>query len=500
MLRLLIVDDEEIIRNAISNMMDFTTIGYELIGTAKNGMEAYDMICDEYPDVIITDINMPVLNGLELIERAHKTDEAIDFVILSGFGEFEYAKKAMQFGVKYYLLKPTEPEQLIASLVQIREEREERHKVHQHQQRQMLNTLQLPMEEAFVTESLQNQEFSKTFLKYKKFLDFPTDCLHVCICSYVEEAYIQIFSKDVHRLLRQQKVPLYFPILYVKNSALLIFPNQSFLQQEQITQKIKELHYEGQSVEFETEVLHYDEVVTLWETIFKKLSRYPKITMIDKEEQLHEIANNLSAQGEIKKIKDAIAEGTDEEIDDIIHSVFKQDSMDMETACNIVLGIYMHQNAIGDVTSLENACEFFKQLYSCTDLVTISSLLRIIALQRTKVLNNQDQKSNILLLKNYVNQHLDDSSLSLKWLAENYLFVNVQYLSKKFVKEEGERFSDYLNRQRMEKAKQLLTLYNNDNIKDIVRLVGFENNPRYFSQVFKRYTGLTPSDYLNKAQ
>ena len=84
MLRLLIVDDEPIIREALSEMIDYISLGYKLIGTAKNGMEAYDIICDEYPDVVITDIKMPILNGLELIEKAHKTDQHITFILLSG--------------------------------------------------------------------------------------------------------------------------------------------------------------------------------------------------------------------------------------------------------------------------------------------------------------------------------------------------------------------------------------------------------------------------------
>ncbi len=64
MLRLMIVDDEQIIREALSQIIDYESIGYELIATAKNGMEAYDIICDDYPDVVITDIRMPILNGI----------------------------------------------------------------------------------------------------------------------------------------------------------------------------------------------------------------------------------------------------------------------------------------------------------------------------------------------------------------------------------------------------------------------------------------------------
>ncbi|MFR8121715.1 MAG: response regulator [Waltera sp.] len=94
MLRLMIVDDEQIIREALSSMIDYTSLGYEVIATAKNGMEAYDRIRDDYPDVVITDIKMPILNGLELIERASRIDSRITFILLSGYGEFEYAKQS----------------------------------------------------------------------------------------------------------------------------------------------------------------------------------------------------------------------------------------------------------------------------------------------------------------------------------------------------------------------------------------------------------------------
>jgi len=106
--------------------------------------------------------------------------------------------------------------------------------------------------------------------------------------------------------------------------------------------------------------------------------------------------------------------------------------------------------------------------------------------------------SNIALLKAYIREHLFSENLSLKWLAENYLFVSVGYLSKQFVKEEGMRFSDYLNKERMEEAIRLMAYYHSDNVKHIARQVGFGSNPQYFSQVFKRYTGFPPTEYIEK--
>lgn len=155
----------------------------------------------------------------------------------------------------------------------------------------------------------------------------------------------------------------------------------------------------------------------------------------------------------------------------------------------------MGVKCVDDAVSVEISCEILRKLYACDDVKDICEVMNI-ALRNESGLH--EKKSNIVLLKEYVQSHLDAENLSLKWIAENYLFTNVQYLSKQFVREEGERFSDYLTRQRMEEAKRLLKLYSKDSVKDIARTVGFGNNPRYFSQVFKKYVGCAPSEYADK--
>ena len=106
MLKLIIADDERVIRETISNLIDWKSLDAELIGLCSNGLEAYDMIIDESPDIVLTDIKMPGMSGLELIRKISETDLDTQFVILSGYGEFEYAKEAMKYGVKQYVLKP----------------------------------------------------------------------------------------------------------------------------------------------------------------------------------------------------------------------------------------------------------------------------------------------------------------------------------------------------------------------------------------------------------
>lgn len=121
MLKMIIVDDERTIRDALKIFLDWQSLGIEIIGDYKNGAEAFDAMLDDYPDIVLTDIKMPGLNGLELIERAYRAGMNVQFVILSGYAEFEFAKNAMQYGVRHYLLKPISEEQLRKVMVEVRD-------------------------------------------------------------------------------------------------------------------------------------------------------------------------------------------------------------------------------------------------------------------------------------------------------------------------------------------------------------------------------------------
>ena len=122
MLRMLIVDDERAIREALRIFLDWDSLGIEIIGLYKNGAEAFDAMLDDYPDIVLTDVMMPGLSGIELIARAHGAGMGTNFVILSGYAEFEFAKEAMKYGVRHYLLKPVSEEQLLSVTTEVRDD------------------------------------------------------------------------------------------------------------------------------------------------------------------------------------------------------------------------------------------------------------------------------------------------------------------------------------------------------------------------------------------
>jgi len=119
MYSVLLVDDERTILEGISTIVDWEAQGTKLIGTARNGVEALNFIQENQPDIVISDIMMPGLDGIQLLKKTYETYPLIKWIILSGYGEFDYAQAAMKFGVKHYLLKPCNEEKISKALQDI---------------------------------------------------------------------------------------------------------------------------------------------------------------------------------------------------------------------------------------------------------------------------------------------------------------------------------------------------------------------------------------------
>lgn len=106
MLKVLIADDEEKICQLIEKLIDWKTLGLSVAAVALNGIDAISKITEHKPDIVITDIRMPGIDGMELIERTKRICPDTEVIIISGYRHFEYAQTAIRYGVRNYLLKP----------------------------------------------------------------------------------------------------------------------------------------------------------------------------------------------------------------------------------------------------------------------------------------------------------------------------------------------------------------------------------------------------------
>ena len=120
--RVLLVDDEEEIRTGISRKIDWPSLGFRLVGEAGNGEEALELAEQLRPDVVLTDIKMPFMDGLELCRRLRISLPGARLVVFSGFDDFEYARQAVSMGVSEYILKPINAPELGQVLGKLREQ------------------------------------------------------------------------------------------------------------------------------------------------------------------------------------------------------------------------------------------------------------------------------------------------------------------------------------------------------------------------------------------
>ena len=121
MYKLLIVDDEKIEREGMAELIPWGSYGIELAGTAWNGQDGYEQVLKVHPDIVMTDIKMPVMDGLELIRRLKEEFPDIEVIVLSGYGEYEYTSQAMELGIKYYILKPCDEERMLPVIEKVKE-------------------------------------------------------------------------------------------------------------------------------------------------------------------------------------------------------------------------------------------------------------------------------------------------------------------------------------------------------------------------------------------
>jgi two-component system response regulator YesN len=508
MLKLLIADDEKAIRETISSLIDWKSLDIELIGTAKNGIESYNMILDQYPDIVLTDIKMPGLSGLDLIQKMYEINKDTQFIILSGYNEFEYAKTAMQYGVKHYLLKPCSEEQIIESIQKIKEDFKQKqvtkHIAEEHFQlkQQMNSSMIINIVNQYLAcetgETLPAED--NYFTDYYKHLGQIDNKYEVFYLYFIEDANFEEALRLLSAFWESHYPGVLLNIFYVHNSMLFFF--------ESFSSSYEEIENWGHTLHFSTQntspVLQHFSFTGLTQTLHKisgQIRRYEKIYYSNG----YTITTIGNYNNLIRDIQDSVNRlfdfetSTEQDLtlwkETILHindfNFLKQVTPSIVMTAVSKLPSFNTVNAVELLIELEK--EFDLDSYKKKLLEKIENLY-----QQSRTDTSTGEISDHI--KRYVLTHLSNPELSLKWIAENELFMNVDYISKKFVKETGQKFSAYLTEVRIQKAKDFLSSADSDKMQDIAELVGCGNNPQYFSQIFKKSTGKTPSQYLKMIQ
>ncbi|MBB3111696.1 two-component system response regulator YesN [Paenibacillus phyllosphaerae] len=553
MYNVLLVDDERIILEGIASVVEWNKHGTRLAGKAVNGMEALRHIEAMPPDIVITDIRMPELGGIELIQWAKERYPGMIFIVLSGHEEFSSAQTAMKLGVRHYLLKPCTEDEIEHVLVEAVEELQERQRQESFRAATMEQLARvLPqIKEQFLKECLMNKTYSKRDWDYYGGLlglDIEGRAVRLLLFEIegsCEFEHLFALHNIAEELVRDagQHVLLNTTI---GDRLVLLVEDGELARWLTLLERVKQVYGQYFRLDLTIAVSHPGSITQLRylyrETLACLSHRFylGEGSIITSEDILHPVEGlPMELEVDAEAFAIAVRSGNLERVHTFVRDTIiklKASKLDVGLVKSCVLELYLvllrekgsakpawtagshSANNAGpgcspdaaDMTAAGTSARIKPMLGLESYLLredafdtldqTEDYLLQAAAevAMRNYEANMQTQSKVIDQVIRYVAEHLPEESLTLSKLAHDIFYLNVDYLGKLFRKETGEKFSQYMIRVRMEEAMRLIAAAEYVKILDIAAKVGFRSNPQYFSQVFKKHTGLTPSEYMKQ--
>ncbi|MEH7276151.1 response regulator transcription factor [Neobacillus vireti] len=522
-MKVLIVDDEIQIRKGLRLKVDWEEEGFQLAEEASNGKEALEILRTKDIDMVITDMRMPIMDGVELAKRCHQEFPHVKVIVLSGYSDFDYVRNSLQQGVKDYLLKPVAPDELVEALRKIRKEAEDEKRkrvefahmsriVHSHlQESQEQFILHLAKEEGLqlpnVTERLQQLQLEELANENQKVQFITVEIRENSDSNRLEELRLpfQMLCKEIAQ--QQEAIFVFTDPSYPNMVQFLKLLDSNSPSTDQFVQRIQ------QNV---NKLLTLETVIGIG-TIVVGLSEYRSgyisSLLAWSQSQLgskSQIIDQTVASEEVFDFSPDFEKRITNSIENLDFAAFKDNLqmvlespegrsvMSFSFAANQVLFILGSLAKKYDVETRDiqntiwncqqNIWKLYSQHKVKEDLIELASL--IIEKVRLARFSN---KTLIDSIRHYLDQHYA-SEISLTTLSTLF-HINSAHLSETFKHHVGQNFSDYLVTLRMDKAKQLLK-DKQLKIIDVSNLVGFSNSG-YFSTVFKKHFGQTPVEFRN---
>lgn len=538
MFKVVIIDDEALVRVGLKSIINWEEQDFELIGEASNGQDGYDLIIDSKPDIVITDIKMPVMDGLEMIKKLIEQDIKPKFVILSSYDDFNLVRKAMKYGIEDYIIKlELESEVLTNILSKIKDKiivdykrKNEEYNIEKHMRVGKYaireEAIKKIMRKAIVDEDEIREELDylqikliedniscivvkiKEQVRFENYGEADMDLLEFSILNILDEIandffiaysfklnmkeYAILFSDDSSKNMDEMKrkagnmterlitmIKQYFNIDVIVgvsyiNKGLSNIRN-AYLQS---IMALKQSFYNG------TEKVFYYNKLNLNENIKKNLD-------------IHEIIDELLKYIEINDIE--AIELTFENIIELLskEKILKDKTYDIcaKISYSIITAVEKDEKSIEQIFGDNES--IFKKILSLDSIQDIISWLRKLQKKLCIFLISRDSCHNNKIIskaKRYVAQNIS-KTISLQEVS-NMLNISPGYFSTIFKQSTGISFIDYVTEVRIEKAKRLLK-ESSLKIYQIAQMTGYEN-AYYFSKVFKKITGVTPKEFIMK--
>lgn len=534
-IKVFLVEDEMVIRRGIKNSIDWEKEGYIFCGEASDGELAYPMIIKEKPDILITDIRMPFMDGLELCKLVKKELPNIKILILSGYDEFDYAKEAIRLGVTEYLLKPISSGKLLEALngvsESIRREKEDKDLVRKYMEEMRENTEHEKQKffEQMIAGNLSMADALETGKKYEMSLSAGMYNLLLFRFTLGEEnrksgELLGEAEYAIEKLTERLEYVFEFQRGVEGWAFLLMADNE-----EQMSERVKELSKDleeimknystiayfggiGQPVarlrELEESFREAERALAARFTMeLNRIISVEDIRMAQNVDTLDDI--EITSFGEIEKTRTMLEKflnnGAEDEIDEFVDvyinelpeenlkSVLMRQYIIMDayivmmSFCEKIEGIEGEMQAQSE--ELKNSMKTSQTLEEIKNYIRML-LKKIIGVRDT--ISGRRYSDIIEIAKDQIRKTYMSDEISLNTIAAE-VGMSPSYFSSIFSKEMGKTFVEYLTEIRMDRAKELL-MCSSMKTSEIGYEVGYKD-PHYFSYIFKKTQNCTPKEF-----
>lgn len=522
MYKVLIADDEPMILNGLKYIIPWEEHGMEIVGEARNGQEALDIINQEDINIIITDIRMPVMDGLGLITRAKELSKAIQFIVLSGYDEFNYVKEALALGVQNYLLKPLNKQELSYTL-SCAIEKIDSDMLRIANEQKSLDILRQNILYRWVTNSIEPKELLDRAsiigvnIDYKRYL--------VCTIKVLRDPSEDLVSFDGNivpagfgvqdictSIMAEADAGIAF--LDFNGDVVLIFSDDGSLSVESIHEVLKDCTHtikERLKINVFVTVGDFQNSHTAVHKSYQNAVALQKYVLVLPPNTIVDFKQTQNGHSECEPdfnselLKNLISTGKKEETVQYINMLF--DTMKATegitpshiymTTVEILSVINLCLRKLGSRTNpiLADFHEIFSGMIEMKNLDELKNRILAIVTHTVELLGIHEGQATPVIKDaiSYINSHYA-KDISLKELSYHFN-INPAYLGQQFKKETSVLFTDYINNLRVKKAIELLT---GSSLKtsEICEKVGYRD-VNYFYRIFKKITGVSPTEYRN---
>lgn len=518
--KIIVVDDEKSIRERLTHFLPWSDVGFAVVGTAENGREALKLIDKEQPTVVLTDVRMPDMTGLELAKQLKESQPKIKVVILSAYDDFKYAQDAIQYGVKGYLLKPltkSDFSEFFTKLAMELKEDDELEKVSISDE--LWNEQELMILDLIKGENLH---------KYENIYNVKNQNTRVVIIS-LEGVFKETQTFSIRQKITETATKYWerflMPVLFYGNNLILLISEDFLVSKtelkgeilsfvDNLQQNLGEIYNEetqvvvgvGNSVQTINEISYsYHEAVHA--SSYKFFSENEKIIFCEDLVKNNRYEGRMVTKDHIlahvnkieRKLTESVLNSKITEISDEINTFFEeleelngQKISSIRGSCSefIIMLIFRIKEKGFLLPTIDNQ-HVLGKIYEIDSLKELKRWLKQMIETIFYELDKKDGQSvnrYVLIAKEYVKENYREK-ISLIEMS-NTLFLHQAYFSTIFKKETGQNFIDYVNEIRIEKATQLLR-GTEFKVKMISDMVGFQSHS-YFIKVFKNEIGVTP--------